>query len=776
MRDKGYESGDMRMGKYNLHNLGWKNFENLVCTIMQHVLGITFTPFSEGMDGGRDGFYWGAAKEGLFTDASLQGKFAFQCKHTSKLQESFSFSVVKNELPKVRKLVDEQAIEHYIIFTNLKVSALSEAETKKKFLEIKGIQTCIVLGEEWFDNTIDTNPILRRLVPRLYGIGDLSQILDERAREQSHAELELFQINVTTFVSTRAYQDALTALDQHGFVVLLGPPSVGKTSIAATICMTSKVENDIDEVYVFNRAEQFETHWNPSETNCLYWIDDVFGVTSLEHRAFIDWMRVFRKLNAAITKGNKIIFTSRNYIFSEARETIKQGDFPLLFHSQVIINVADLTPMEKTMILYNHIKCGNLSKVRKTELKPFLIDVASHSSFTPEMARRLGSTFFSSSLKISKEGVQHFFEHPTSYFEDVISTLNTREKAALVLILLHNNLLPSPVADDSFLACIMSAYPVKLSEIRHALDYMHGDLVKHVRQSNQIYWSLHHPSMIDSLLHILSSRIEMVELYLRGADFNTVITNTTCRDDTQHKIFIPQSLWPLLIEKLSKQPQEWITADNLAYYVNLEGSDVFLHWLQSAHKSFLLRIVKPLVLDIENKVCWSLSARLLKLDILDEGVHSQLIDIIKQHAKEWGDFSFVSNPDLLYILGEEEVDHLKQFLYIMGRDWFSYVIKKIGDYSEEEWSPGDLEKLFETATLYESILQLDKTWSDMDIEDELEYIFNLIEKSKTKHIRNNAKKIWDYYPISDYSYQSHSTELTPVKVTQFDCFFEDVDQ
>lgn len=750
------------MGKYNLNTLGWKNFEHLVCTVMQYVLGATYTPFSEGADGGRDGFFWGVAKESILSDASLQGKFVFQCKHTSKTQEAFSLSNVEKEIPKVRKLVGEYSIDHYIILTNYKVAAKNEAEITRKFLEINGLRTCIVLGEEWFEARIDAEPILRRLVPRLYGIGDLSQIVDERARDQSLAILEQLQGYVDTFVSTKAYQEALTAIDQHNFVVLLGPPSVGKSSIAATICMTSKIEDEIKDVYVFSNADQFETHWNPLETKCLYWFDDVFGATSLDHQALLKWTRLFRSLNAAISKGNKVIFTSRNYIFFEARDAIKQSDFPLLFHSQVVINTSDLTQSERTMILYNHIKSGNISKERKTELKPFLSFAAEHPSFTPELARRLGSTYFSSSLQISKKGINDFFENPTSYFEEIISNLSDSKKAAMFLILMHNNQLPSPVTADSMLACIMSAYPAELPQIRQALEYMKGDLVKHIKQSNQSYWSLHHPSMIDSLLHILSNKVEMVELYLRGADFYTIVANTSCRHDSLHKIFVPESLWPLLIDKLTKTSEEWMNLNFIARYVSKEGSNELLHWLRAEHNPMLIEIVKPIFRDLSHGYCWGLAARLLQMGLLDEEVHSAIVGKIKKTAKNWGDFSFVSEPDLSYILGEEEVEKLKKYLYSMGPDWFEKVRNQIT--SQEDCQPSELEKLLETATLYESILKSLNTRSGEEIEEELEYIRSIIEESL------------DEFPSNNYSY--HSTNVLPTKANmlQLNSIYEDVDQ
>ena len=129
----------------------------------------------------------------------------------------------------------------------------------------------MVLGE-WFDLTIDRFPILRILVPRRYGIGDLSEILDERVYKQSREVLAELKSTVSTFVWTEAYQKAQKAVFDKRFAVLLGPPAVGKSAIAANICMSAIAEGESWETLILENADQFKNHWNPDHPQKVYWL------------------------------------------------------------------------------------------------------------------------------------------------------------------------------------------------------------------------------------------------------------------------------------------------------------------------------------------------------------------------------------------------------------------------------------------------------------------------------------------------------------------------
>lgn len=123
-----------------------------------------------------------------------------------------------------------------------------------------GVSTCVVLGEDWIESTIDSHPFLRRLVPTLYGIGDLAQILDSRILQQSEARLIELTERAKTFVSTSAYQKALQSVATRGFVILLGPPGAGKSSVAANICLTGLAEGLYEDVALLQSGPQFQTH------------------------------------------------------------------------------------------------------------------------------------------------------------------------------------------------------------------------------------------------------------------------------------------------------------------------------------------------------------------------------------------------------------------------------------------------------------------------------------------------------------------------------------
>lgn len=75
------------------------------------------------------------------------------------------------------------------------------------------------------------------LVPRIYGIGDLSQIITDLACKQAKAILENMGSDLICFVPTDAHRQAIKALQEHRFVILLGDPASGKSTIAAILAL-----------------------------------------------------------------------------------------------------------------------------------------------------------------------------------------------------------------------------------------------------------------------------------------------------------------------------------------------------------------------------------------------------------------------------------------------------------------------------------------------------------------------------------------------------------
>lgn len=177
----------MNIIKYPLYNLDEKKFETLVAMICEEILGTGIIVFSEGKDGGRDGKFTGIANKFPSDKAPWNGKFIIQAKHTSKPDASCSDSIfktiLKNELPRIRRLIEDGKIDYYLMFTNRKLSGLQDSKIED-FLDNKVGVKNIVLGDEkiqlWLyehSKIVKTLGLNNLLMPLQFYENDLQEIV-----------------------------------------------------------------------------------------------------------------------------------------------------------------------------------------------------------------------------------------------------------------------------------------------------------------------------------------------------------------------------------------------------------------------------------------------------------------------------------------------------------------------------------------------------------------------------------------------------------------------
>src|SRR5438132_4564887 len=192
--------------------MGWHAFQQLCHTTLREVLGQTVASFLDNNDGGMDGAFagrWAPTK-----DRIMAGRFVVQCKHTARSSYKLSTSDLSDEFDKVERLVRARRCDIYVLMTNASFTATTEGCIEKEFRR-RGAKHVLILGSTWLNQTIAENSRLRRLVPRLYGLGDLTQILDERAYRQARAVLDSMRSDLAKFVLTSTYDRAATALERH---------------------------------------------------------------------------------------------------------------------------------------------------------------------------------------------------------------------------------------------------------------------------------------------------------------------------------------------------------------------------------------------------------------------------------------------------------------------------------------------------------------------------------------------------------------------------------
>ena len=358
--------------RFAFHTLGWRAFQDLCAAVLREVWGQSVQAFADSNDAGRDGAFYGTWAGGCTSgmDDVPEGPFVLQCKHTKNVDSTLSASMLTEEFDKVSALVRRGLCGSYVLLTNARVTGASEETIRKRLMEA-GVSHPLVLGGQWLSDTIGWNRRLRMFVPRVYGLGDLSQILDERTYAQTSMLMASVAEQVSTFVVTNAYRKAAQALRDHGFVLLLGDPAVGKSAIALMLaisaadnwgCLTIKVRT----------SEELVQRWNPYEKEQFFWVDDAFGAVRHEERLTHDWTRDLPQVMTAIRNGARVVLTSRGYIYGEARPLLKTYAYPLLQEQQITVDVADISCSERQQILYNHLAAGDQPAKVRALMKPHL--------------------------------------------------------------------------------------------------------------------------------------------------------------------------------------------------------------------------------------------------------------------------------------------------------------------------------------------------------------------------------------------------------------------
>lgn len=154
---------------YRLYELNDEQFEQLVIQICIQVLGTGTFSFAPGKDGGRDGRFTGTAQSYPSKTAPISGKFVIQAKHTRKASASCSdadfTAIIKEEIRRIKSLIKSSELDHYLLFTNRKMTGLKDAKVRKLLGDVANLKTSDVLGEE----TIQSHLISRKEIWRDLG-------------------------------------------------------------------------------------------------------------------------------------------------------------------------------------------------------------------------------------------------------------------------------------------------------------------------------------------------------------------------------------------------------------------------------------------------------------------------------------------------------------------------------------------------------------------------------------------------------------------------------
>lgn len=634
---------------YDLNSLGWRDFQELCLTICREVLGQTVESFLDSSDAGKDGAFTGIWRRSK--REALRGRFVIQCKFTSQRETKLMRSDLLDEVEKAKKLAAKKRCDSYILMTNAGVSGRT-AENVEALYRKAGVRQFRVFGSTWICQTIRENKRLRMLVPRVYGLGDLSQILDERAYAQARALLASLREDLSKVVITAAYRRASEALDKHGFVLLIGEPAAGKTTIASMLSMAA-LDLWGSSTLKLDDPSQVVERWNPDEPSQFFWVDDAFGVLQYESWLVQGWNHVLPQVRTMLRRKAKIVMTSRDYIYNRARNYLKEGAFPLLEESQVVIDVRDLKLDERRQILYNHMKLGRQEREFRQAIKPHLERIAVHPRFIPETARRLADPLFTKELILHRFYLEQFVDKQKQLLEEVVQGLDEDSKAALALIYMRNDALESPIKLEAPEEEAVMRLGSDLGGCITALHALKGSLVQYLPSDGAAIWKFKHPTVGDAFAELLLKNPELLGIYVQGTSIDELMTQVTCGNvGLEHAVPLPKGLFSLVLKRIGefssshefKTPvfSTWHARRRVDDFLASRCSKEFVVAYLEEHPEVFDRVSKPgLRLSAVSEV--ELAIRLHELGLLPETVRAAFVSTVTAYAIEGEDLYAVEN-------------------------------------------------------------------------------------------------------------------------------------
>lgn len=645
----------MAVTSFALHDLGWHAFQQLCHTVLREVLGQTVLAFLDQNDGGRDGAFAGTWNPS--PGMTLGGEFVVQCKHTARVGHNLSFSDLDDELKKANALAADGRCHIYVLMTNAGVSGETERRLTRE-LTSRGVRDVLILGSTWLNQTISENSRLRRLVPRLYGLGDLTQILDERAYRQARAVLDAMRSDLAKLVLTGTYDRAAQAVSEHGFVLLVGAPATGKTTIAAQLALGAADEYGTAVVKLDTIAD-LQHRWNPDEDQ-FFWLDDAFGATQFDRSSAQAWNIAVPRIVGALDSGALFVLTTRDYVYEAARSHLKPGSFPLLNESQVVVDVSELTSEERKQILYNHLRHGRQPNEFIDRIHLHLDAISDSDGFTPELARRLSDPLFTKGIDPeSAVSIRRFFERPTDFLLDVMRGLDDDGRAALGLIYINQNWLQSPIQLEQRDRDLVDRLGSDLGGVTASLDSLDGSLVENVVREGRTGWTFSHPTMIDAYAELVR-RPELLHHFVAGFPLENLLRTISCGEvGIEGAVVIPEPLYENVLDRLdepcsrrSENFSWWERRLHTSFLTSRCDCSFLKQWLDRDAKR-LERLASPgLMLDADPDN--ELVARLVECGVFPEDYRERFADDLIDYCVMGVDPSLLWNEVLIGILSESE--------------------------------------------------------------------------------------------------------------------------
>jgi len=443
------------LGRYQLDDLGWYQFEMLIQSLLKAVCGLSVESWGKRKDFGRDAFCQYPlpfpGKEQNSGPFIFQVKFVENANAAGAKPEVALVSAVKKEKIAIKQRKKDhkwQDPKYFTLITNAPLSADLRGKLKEILFQELPQTEVTIWGEGDVSDILDKQQSIRRSFPQLLSLRELDylleNVLNKSIIERSQIAIYEARLIIPVFVPTSPYRNCWDTLSNHYFAVLDGPPEVGKTAIAWMIAITL-VTRDWQAI-ICNKPDDFFQMYK-SDIHQVFIADDAFGRTEFDVTHSREWERDLDKIHNRLDRDHLLIWTSRKHILERAlHEMDFQGNvsrFP--DPGEVIVDAGKLTIEEKALILYRHAKAANLEKETKEIVKKHARMITNNPNFTPERIRRFIKEALPQMITLHKKGeltqeglvneIERAITKPTEMMKKSFEKLSDAHKFVLISLL-----------------------------------------------------------------------------------------------------------------------------------------------------------------------------------------------------------------------------------------------------------------------------------------------------------------------------------------------------
>lgn len=569
------------MIRYRLDDLLAYQFEKLVQALLKASISLDVESWGNRTDFGRDAYtphpLW-------FPDPkrTSKGPFLFQVKFVENANAAGArptralLSSADKEIVSINKRKQQgtwKSPRHFTFITNAPLQAGVRDQLRTKFLSAVGSGFVHLWGGDDICDLLDSHYQIARSFPQLLSIRDLDSLirraLSTTSIERSSSAVQIARELVEVFAPTSSYARAWKVAQRYHFVVLEGPPEVGKSAIAWMIGLTQVGAGW--EAIVCRTPDTFFEMLNRDRPQ-VFIADDAFGRTEYDPTRTTRWEADLDHILHRVDREHWLIWTSRKHILERAVERMdaegKARSFP--DPAAVIVDTDTLSVEERALILFRHARAAGLESDAKSLVRRYAKQIVFDKEFTPERMRR----FISESLPdlINKLGAEKLnkaeiaaaiteaLRNPTKQMRLAFRQLPAAYKWFLVALLQISEV-EARWASEGNIAKLRDLYDSYCPEVVHepadtVLTHLTEAFIKVRslmlgRSRDQVDWI--HPSYRDLVIDELVDNAELRNTFLRRASLEGIkltVSDTGGREGQRKMPFLRSAeSWDILLER-----------------------------------------------------------------------------------------------------------------------------------------------------------------------------------------------------------------------------------